>query len=415
MPAARPLPALIIDLILKNTDPATLFVCSLVCSSWVYPARTRLFDVVHIQADHPSKHLAAFIRCLESSSLGMFVRKLVLHAKTHATVDTHTLCAVLSRTKYLRALKLANVQCNDTESGLFPLRADFHLQNLKIYHPGSVSDTCQNILHVLGLFARIDELTIAYAERGPSALRINIPAEALYVMPIPSRLSVGSLRLGYFTHSDFYAEIFRRTRTRDSLRSLSVQCSDLSPCYLKSLALLLLDARPTLQQLSLEFTDCFNAPHEKENAGSLHCIAREYVADKLRPALAVLTALHTFALQVLLPAQMSDTSQAWTLIMCMLSALPTETIRHISLTLQDDVERTTSFGDPWCKLRVNWESIRSVLESFPALETVTFASTTSKGDKVYLDPLEARHIKQQLASFEKRKVLRFAPLKPCDE
>ena len=40
--APRPLPALIVDLILKNTDPETLFTCSLVCSSWVYPSRTRL-------------------------------------------------------------------------------------------------------------------------------------------------------------------------------------------------------------------------------------------------------------------------------------------------------------------------------------------------------------------------------------
>ena len=72
--APRPLPALIVDLILKNTDPETLFTCSLVCSSWVYPSRTRLFATVTLQADHPSRNLQAFIHCLEASSLGIFIR-----------------------------------------------------------------------------------------------------------------------------------------------------------------------------------------------------------------------------------------------------------------------------------------------------------------------------------------------------
>lgn len=422
--APRPLPALIVDLILKNTDPATLFTCSLVCSSWVYPARTRLFGTVTLQADHPTRNLQAFIQCLEASSLGIFIRKLVLHAKQQATINTHTLCAVLSRTKYLHALHLSNVSCNDTECGLFPLRADFQIGSLHIYHPGTVTDTCQNVLHVLGLFSRIDEFVLSYAERGPSTLRANIPSEALFVMPIPLRLSVGALRFGYFAHSDFYAEIFRRTRTREALKALSVQCSDLGPCYLRSLALLLLDARLSLQQLSLEFTDCFAASNEREkdmvNGGgalSMHCAAREHIADKLRPALASLDALDSFSLQVLLPAQMPDTSQAWSLIMCMLSALPTSSMRHLSLTLQDDIEKTTSFGDPWCKLRANWDNLRSLLETFPALQTVTFASTTSKCEpgSRHLEPLEAQHIQNQLSGFARRKILRFAPARPRKE
>ncbi|KAF7796650.1 hypothetical protein EIP86_007833 [Pleurotus ostreatoroseus] len=410
----RPLPTCIIDLILKNTEPASLLACSLVCASWVYPARSRLFNGVTIQADHPTKNLQAFIAALETSSLGIFIRKLVLHANYQATINTHSLCSILSRTKYLRALHLSRLQCNDLDLNLFPLRADFQLQTLEIHHPGTVTDTCQNVLHILGLFASVDELVLTYVERGPSTLRVSIPVESLFVMPIPSRLSVGALRLGHFAHSDFYAEIFRRTRTREALKALSVQCSDLGPSYLQSLALLLFDTRPTLQQLSLQFTECLAACNAEDKVPAMFCTAREQISDKLRPALSALTGLHTFALQVRLPPQLADTTQAWSLMVCLLSALPTQSIRHITLTLEDDLQKTQSFGDPWCKLRVNWETARTVLETFPALETVTFATSTAKAEPPVfsLDPLEEQHIQNHLPGLVKRNLIRFPSSRP---
>lgn len=412
---ARPLPAFVVDLILRNTDQSTLYACSLVTSNWVYPARTRLFDVVTIEADHPTKNLQAFIACLESTpTLGIFIHKLVLHANFQATVNTHTLCSIMSKTKYLRELHLSRVQCNDIDLSLFPLRGDFRLKALHILHPGTVTDTCQNVLHILGLFSRIDKLVLTYVERGPSTLRVSIPIEALYVMPIPSRLSIGSLHIGHFAHSDFYAEIFRRTDTRGTLNALSIQCSDIGPCYLRSLALLLSEARHNLQQLSLEFTECFAVCPGEEKVPAMFCAAREQLTETLRPVLASLSVLHTFSVQVRLPPTLRDTTQTWSIMMCLLSALPTQTIRHINLILEDDPEKTRSFGDPWCKVRVNWDTARTMLETFPALETVTFASVTSRSETsdLCLDPVEARHIQSKLSGLSKMKTLRFPPARP---
>ncbi|TCD59869.1 hypothetical protein EIP91_011278 [Steccherinum ochraceum] len=415
-----------------SADKKTLKACSLASRQWLGSARYHLFNSVAVRAPkdaNPPRNLTAFLEfVLANTQLKRHIQCLRISTEEQnfgygdgwASVCQHDLQEVLLQLPNLRKLVLSRIRFIGCRLGCEARPLQVNPISLKelVFEAGSNDDELLDIVDILSLFGDVEMF---------SAPRIRLAENwdidnVLQTPLLPEHLRIRTLATGFDDTSDGVLwEVFRRTPSVHTIMALGAHCA--SGMHQERLGDFMKDIRATLVHLYLDLTNVF---HDGETDQDL--LEWDWLALSSYPCLQSI-GLELRLTNGVLPSDFATEDdddddgddddddgrsyelfrESMGLVNILSTAVESKSIRHVAIKV-DFVRYHGREQDAGAILegRVNWETMREVLDGFGSLETLTFGFIGGQGDVDACRPV----LERVLEDFHARGVLRLEKMSP---
>lgn len=258
-------------MVIDNLCDSQTALCAtaLVCKPWLPRSRLHLFQ--HVTMTGKFEELLLFLK--QTPQVKGYIRHLVLQG-VDSCVPEHTdsfdsqsdpcttlppylLADIVAQLPRLSTVQLHQLSFHDQQSCRLPAYRLHKLDELTLMNVGSMWDTTDDILGVLGLFSEIK-----YLHLNSVAQIVGMPLPltgSLCSHVSPPNLKVHALKFEDVP-SEIYFEVIQNTRSRDVLRCIETECRNIEDA--EGLASLLESAGSALEHLAVDLTPCFHMPVE---------------------------------------------------------------------------------------------------------------------------------------------------------
>ncbi|KAI0342987.1 hypothetical protein BDW22DRAFT_1344830 [Trametopsis cervina] len=391
-------------------DKAALATTSLVARTWLVRSRVHLFRRVSVTADFVA--FAAFLR--ESPCLHPYIRHLVLQGRDAfnianfpcpsssscsssrvpslaplgiVTLEPIVLGAILIQLPCLQSLQMHEVSFRGRA---WPYRSpELKISDVVMMNVGSIEDTTNDFLHVLGLFSDVEYLYIQSV-----AQKLDLDDRRLCVghLDIPKSLRLHALKLEDVPAA-LYLQVIRHTDSLRSLKAMDVECAGLEDAML--LSELLGELESDVECLCLNLLHCFTQDEPVDEDSDSDEEPDEPPIPNSRAIRETLCAgvsscphLTTLDISISLdtpPTSTPPTSSSfngWDSLAGILHSAPS-TLRRIDICLAADMDSDPDIdidmdadreGQPLKMQALPWHPIAAALQRFARVERVAFVN-----------------------------------------